>query len=144
MAGFDCTGGSGVGAATFVVAGLSAAGYQNVHSVPVSAAVCTEPIVVRQHEWAREARLDDGSERGCERVRVYVCMCVAGDTAAAADGIRKDLALVDWSEANAALANSGVRLVSVDVGAASDLGRDFCGRWVRALDVTCTVVRSDG
>lgn len=141
---FDCSGGSGAGAAAFVVAGLSSAGYANVFEVPVSAAVCTEPVVVRQHEWAREARLDDGSERGLEHVRVYVCMCAADDAAATAAAVRMDLAAADWADVNASLDGLGVRLVSVDVGAATDLGRDFCGRWVRALDVACTVVRSDG
>ena len=104
MASFDCAGGTGVGAASFVVAALAAAGYANVYDVAVSAAVCMEPIVVRQHEWACEARLDDGSQRGRERVRV----------------------------------------VSVSVGACDDVGRDSCGRWVRAFDVECTVVRGNG
>lgn len=140
----DCAGGSGIGAADFVVAGLAAAGYRNVFGVPVSAAVCEEPVVVRQHEWTLEARLDDGSERGCERVRVYVCMCSADDAAKTAAAVCRDLTLVEWGDVNAASAASGVRLVSVAVGAAQDLGRDFCGRWVRSLDVSCTVVRSNG
>lgn len=144
MAGFDCAGGSGVGAAAFVVAGLAAAGYQNVYDVAASAAVCMEPIVVRQHEWSCEARLDDGSERGRERVRVYVCRCSVADCVKASAAVCGDLIEVYWPDVNAVMTSSGVRIVSVSVGASDDVGRDSCGRWVRAFDVECTVVRSNG
>ncbi len=144
MASFDCAGCTGVGAASFVVAALAAAGYANVYDVAVSAAVCMEPIVVRQHEWACEARLDDGSQRGRERVRVYVCMCSVADCVAASAAACRDLVSVYWPDVNAALASSGVRVVSVSVGACDDVGRDSCGRWVRAFDVECTVVRGNG
>lgn len=144
MAGFDCSGGTGVGAAAFVVAGLAAAGYQNVFDVAVGAATCMEPIVVRQHEWSCEARLDDGAQRGCERVRVYVCKCAVVDCVATSAAACKDLVAVYWPDVNAAMASSGVRLVSVSVGACDDVGRDSCGRWVRAFDVECTVVRGLG
>ena len=140
----DCAGGSGVGAAAFVVAGLAAAGYADVYDVAVSAAVCLEPIVVRQHEWACEARLDDGSERGRERVRVYVCRCSVADCVASSAVACRDLVSVYWPDINATLPSSGVRIVSVSVGAADDVGRDSCGRWVRAFDVVCTVVRPNG
>lgn len=144
MAGFDCPGGAGVGASAFVVSALASAGYRNAFGAAVGAAVCMEPIVVRQHEWAREARLDDGSERGCERVRVYVCMCSVDDCVAASAAVRRDLMLADWADVNAELAGSGVRIVCAAVGAVEDLGRDSCGRWVRAFDVECTVVRDHG
>lgn len=140
MAGFDCAGGAGVGAAALVAQALRDCGYSNVYSGVPSALFCCEPIVVRQHEYEQQARFDDGTERGCERVRVYVCMGCEADAVATAAAVCRDLAGADW----AAVAADDVRIVAVSAGAPDDLGRDGSGRWVRAIDVLCTVVRASG
>ena len=140
MAGFDCAGGAGVGAAALVAQALRDCGYSNVYSGVPSALFCCEPIVVRQHEYECVAQFDDGTERGCERVRVYVCMGCEADAVATAAAVCRDLAGADW----AAVAADDVRIVAVSAGAPDDLGRDGSGRWVRAIDVLCTVVRASG
>ena len=148
MAGFDCAGGAGVGAAALVAQALRACGYSNVYSGVPSALFCCEPIVVRQHEYECAARFDDGTERGCERVRVYVCMDCEADAVATAAAVCRDLAGADWAAvqewATAQYGEDAVRIVAVSAGAPDDLGRDSSGRWVRAIDVLCTVVRASG
>ena len=148
MAGFDCAGGAGVGAAALVAQALRACGYSNVYSGVPSALFCCEPLVVRQHEYERAARFDDGTERGCERVRVYVCMDYEPDAAGTAAAVCRDLANADWAAvhewATAQYGEEAVRIVAVSAGAPDDLGRDSSGRWVRAIDLLCTVVRPSG
>ncbi len=150
MSGFDCSGGAGVGAAAHVARALRACGYLNVYTSVPSVLVCCEPIVVRQHEWAEQARFDDGSVRGTERVRVYVCMDSEADAESTALSICRDLYLADWAGVvtlvKEKLGMDAVRIVDVQTGAPDDLGRDGSGRWVRAVDVVCAVVRggSDG
>ncbi len=141
MGGFGCAGGAGVGAARHVARALNKLGYWNVFTFVPSVRDCAEPIVVRQHEWEREARLDDGTERGRERVRVYVCMDSEADAESTALAVTRDLYSYDWA---GALLGRDVRIVAVDTDAPSDLGRDGSGRWVRTVDVTCTVVRPCG
>ncbi len=141
MSGFDCSGGAGIGAARYVARALNRLGYWNVFTFVPSVRDCPEPIVVRQHEWERQARFDDGTERGTERVRVYVCMDCELDAESTAIAVARDLYSYDWAKV---VAGEGVRIASVDAGAPSDLGRDGSGRWVRAVDVLCTVVRPCG
>lgn len=141
MGGFSCEGGSGVGAARYVARALQKLGYRNAFIFVPRVRDCPEPIVVRQHEWSRQARFDDGTERGTERVRVYVCMDNELDAESTAVAVMRDLYSMDWAGLSFA---EGVRIASVDAGAPSDLGRDGSGRWVRAVDVLCTVVRPCG
>jgi hypothetical protein len=138
---FDCGGGAGVGVARYVALALQGRGYSNVFTFVPSVRDCAEPIVVRQHEWTREVRFDDGTERGAERVRVYVCMDAEADAESTAAAVVRDLLLVDWGSVPV---DDGVHVVSVDVGAPAELGRDGSGRWVRTVDVLCTVVRPCG
>ena len=141
MAGFGCAGGAGNGAARYVARALRGLGYWNVFIFVPSVRDCPEPIVCRQHEWSRVARFDDGTERGVERVRVYVCMDCEADAESTALGVIRDLYSYDWAKV---LVGEGVRIASVDTDAPIDLGRDGSGRWVRAVDVLCTVVRPCG
>lgn len=141
MMAFGCEGGAGVGAARYVAFALRGRGYSNVFTFVPGVRDCAEPIVVRQHEWMREARFDDGTERGAERVRVYVCMDGEVDAESTANAVVRDLRLVDWSSVPV---DEGMRIVSVDVGVPAELGRDGSGRWVRTVDVLCTVVRPCG
>ena len=138
---FDCGGGAGIGAARYVALALQGRGYSNVFTFVPSVRDCAEPIVVRQHEWTREARFDDRTERDAERVRVYVCMDGETDAESTSAAVVRDLLLVDWGSVPV---GEDVRIVSVDVGAPAELGRDGSGRWVRTVDVLCTVVRPCG
>ena len=138
---FGCEGGAGVGTARCVALALRGRGYTNVFTFVPSVRDCAEPIVVRQHEWTQEARFDDGTERGAERVRVYVCMDGEVDAESTAAAVVRDLQLVDWGSVPV---GDDVRIVSVDAGAPAELGRDGSGRWVRTIDVLCTVVRPCG
>ena len=144
MAGLDCEGGSGVGAAEVVVRALAACGYSNVFSHVPSGRACAEPIVVRPAGWEREARFPDGVERGREKVRVHVCMDSECDAVATAAGVRRDLSRADWLGVSvgcgAFRAASGVRVLECDCGAAEELGRDSSGRWVVSVLVECVVV----
>ena len=58
---FGCEGGAGVGTARCVALALRGRGYSNVFTFVPGVRDCAEPIVVRQHEWMREARFDDGT-----------------------------------------------------------------------------------
>ncbi len=147
MSGFHCAGGTGVGAAAHVAQALRSCGYLNVYASVPSVLDCCEPIVVRQHEWVEQARYDDGSVRGTERVRVYVCMDSEADAESTALAICRDLYTTDWpgvlAWAKEKLGGDAVRIVSVETSVPDDLGRDSSGRWVRAVDVVCSVVRGD-
>ena len=138
---FGCGGGAGVGATRYVALALQGRGYSNVFTFVPSVRDCAEPIVVRQHEWTREVRFDDGTERGAERVRVYMCMDCEVDAENTANAVVRDLRLVDWGSVPV---DDDMRIVSVDVGAPAELGRDGSGRWVRTIDVLCMVVRPCG
>ena len=137
MAGFDCEGGRGKGAAAFVARALRAKGYWNVFTFVPSVRDCPEPIVVRPREWDRKGRLDDGTEYGLERVRVYVCMDDQTDADSTIVAVERDLHTAIWASF---IASEGIRLVHIDMDAETDLGRDGSGRWVRSVDVLCTVV----
>lgn len=141
MGSFGCAAGAGIGAARYVARALQKVGYSNVFAFVPSVRDCPEPIVCRQHEWSREARFDDGTERGTERVRVYVCMDCEADAESTALAVAHDLHAADWLSVPV---GEGVRIASVDADAPLDLGRDGSGRWVRAVDVLCTVVRPCG
>ena len=56
-----------------VAALLRALGYGNVFTAPPAARLCCEPLVVAAGEFARDARLADGTERGALPVGVTVC-----------------------------------------------------------------------
>ncbi len=148
MSGFDCAAGGGCGAAAHVARALRACGYLNVYTCVPSALDCCEPIVVRQHGWTCEARLDDGRERGIERVRVYVVMDCERDAESTALAVCRDLYAADWLAVGAwvaeKLGRDAARIVAVEMGAPEDLGRDGSGRWVRSVDVSCSVVRACG
>ena len=72
---------------------------------------------------------------------MYVCIDNEMDAESTALDVIRDLYSYDWAKV---LVGGGVRIASVDTDAPIDLGRDGSGRWVRAVDVLCTVVRPCG
>ena len=116
---------------------LVACGLEHVFSAPVSALFCSEPVVLTEGTFSREARLEDGRERGVVIVDVVVCRDVSGD--AEADGLAAERALRDnaWPVDG----DGFVRVAAADTRGAGPRGRDRSGRWLWGFELACTVVR---
>ena len=66
-------------------------------TAPPAARLCCEPIVVAAGEFARDARLADGTERGALPVGVTVCCDDPRDAEATARAVERDLRRADWT-----------------------------------------------
>ncbi|WP_346697401.1 phage tail terminator protein [Thermophilibacter mediterraneus] len=128
----------GGGAADVVAALLRALGYGNVFTAPPAARLCCEPIVVAAGEFARDARLADGTERGALPVGVTVCCDDPRDAEATARAVERDLRRADWTGRDAGW---HLRVVAADTAAPRPLGRDGSGRWLWGFSLSLTIER---
>lgn len=129
---------AGGGVCEAVATLLRTLGYANVFTSPPSARLCCEPIVLTCGEYAREARLADGIERGTQAVGVLVCCEDPCDAEATCRAVERDLRRSPWT-------GSGdgwhCRVAAVDSGAAEYRGRDSSGRWLWRFELVLTVER---
>jgi len=122
-----------------VAAMLREAGLTNVFSVPVSASICAEPIVVVLGDYERLDEVADG-ERGQLLLRVLCVRNVLNDASDVASRCRAVLRAVDWER----WATAGdVRICGIDVGYPQTRGRDGSGRWIVELEVALVVTTDD-
>lgn len=135
----------GNGEAVAVVTALQLSGYTNVYDVPVSPAVCSEPIVIEAGAWERESWQADGSrrpwqpegsERGVRRLVAHVCREDPGDAERAARDVARALPSAGWQFES----DCSVRVVQCDAGQPSFATRDSSGRWVWDVPIALTVV----
>ncbi len=106
-------------------------------SVP-SAAVESEPIVLRQGGFERTSRMED-EERGTVTVVVLVVREVDATAETDANACERWLRRYGW-ERHAE--NGSWRIAGLDTTAPAFKERDGSGRFVWAFDVVLTVVRS--
>jgi len=103
-----------------------------------SALDCEEPIVVVEGAFSRGSRLSE-EERRSVVVTVLVVREVMVDAESVAVSVELAVRRADWeSYADA----GGYRIVGIDIAAPAFKERDSSGRYVWALCVTRTVVRS--
>ena len=111
--------------------------FTNYFTKPVSSLLCSEPIVVLDGKYEREARTAEG-ERGIVPVTILVVRDVDADAEAVATAVEQRLRHCDWER------HSYVwpwRLVGLDSAAPYFKERDSSGRYVWEVDLTLTVVR---
>ena len=106
-------------------------------SVP-SAADDPEPIVVREGRFEREVRMED-EERGTVTVAVMVVREVEATAEADAQACERWIRRYGWEPV---AENGSWRIVGLDTTAPAFKERDGSGRFVWAIDVVLTVVRS--
>lgn len=97
----------------------------------------SEPIVLRQGNFEREARFED-SERGTVAVTVLVVREVEAVAEADAQACERWLRSYGWE---ASAENGSWRIAGLDTTAPRFIERDGSGRFVWGFDVTLTVVR---
>ncbi len=112
--------------------------FSNVFSTIPSAMNCSEPIVVSQGAFSREARLAE-EERGTLHVTVLVVRDVAADAEAMAVSCEKAVRGADWEPFSEAWP---WRIVTIETTAPAFKERDGSGRFVWAFEAACTVVRA--
>lgn len=103
-----------------------------------SALDCSEPIVVLEGEFVRDARMAE-EERGTVAVTALVVREGASEAESVALAAERAVRRADWEPC----ADAGAyRIVGIDTTAPAFRERDRSGRYVWAFDVTCAVVRA--
>ena len=99
---------------------------------------CSDPIVVLEGEFSRDARMSE-EERGTVSITVLVVREVSADAEGVATAAERTVRRADWEP----YADAGAyRIVGIDTTAPSFKERDSSGRFVWSFEVVCTVVRS--